>query len=293
MEFIINSDFHDVRLDKFLRKTYQEIPLSGIFKMIRKGNVKVNRKKKKQNYRLQEGDIVRVWEPSAPTAAKSLVRLSSDEKELIQRCIVYEDTNILLCNKPAGMVMHAGSNHERGLYELVLSYTQKPHFTFVHRIDKMTSGLVMGAKNLVTARKLSELIRERAIEKRYVILVEGRVDKNHFTLNTFLKTEGDRVRVHPDKADGAKEAVSEFTVMQQGQTRTLLEATLHTGRKHQLRVQLAHIGHPIVGDWKYGRKNGKGEQMFLFSQWLIVPSLDIDFSLPVPDLFYSALKDKN
>jgi 23S rRNA pseudouridine955/2504/2580 synthase len=288
MEFTINSDFHDVRLDTFLRKTYQEIPLSGIFKMIRKGNVKVNKKKKKQNYRLQEGDTVRVWEPSAPTT-KELIHLSSEEEQLVQRSIVYEDKNIILCNKPAGMVMHTGSGHGHGLYELVLGYTQNPHFSFVHRIDKMTSGLVMGAKNLVTTRKLSELIRERALEKKYAVLVEGRIAKDHFVLENFLKTERDRVRVHPDKKYGAKEAISVFSVMHRSRKRTLLEATLHTGRKHQLRVQLAHMGHPIVGDQKYGKKITE-EQMFLFSQSLAVPALDIDFSLPVPDLFHEKLK---
>ena len=99
MQFTINSDFHNVRLDTFIRKTYQEIPMSGVFKMIRKGNVKVNKKKRKQNYRLQEGDLVRVWEPSAPTAAKSMLTLTDDEKILIERCIIYENENIIICKK--------------------------------------------------------------------------------------------------------------------------------------------------------------------------------------------------
>ena len=292
MQFIINSDFHNSRLDTFIRKTYQEIPMSGVFKMIRKGNVKVNKKKKKQDYRLQEGDLVRVWEASAPTPAKSLLTLSANEKKLIERCIVYEDENILLCNKPPGMVMHAGSNHLHGLTELVRSCTQNPHFTFVHRIDKMTSGLVIGSKNLSTARKLSKLIRERSIEKRYVMLVHGNIKTRHFTLDTFLKTEGDRVRVHPDETDGAKKSSSTFSVMQQGPNRTMLEAVLHTGRKHQLRVQLAEIGHPIVGDIKYGSleniKETKNE-MFLFSQCVVIPSLPIHVTLPVPDVYFSSI----
>jgi len=288
MEFIITSDFHNARLDTFIRKTYQEIPMSGIFKMIRKGNVKVNRKKRKLNYRLQEGDLVRVWEASAPTAVKTLLTLSQDEKKLVKNCIVFEDDTIILCNKPAGMVMHAGSDHKYGLSELVLSYTQNPHFTFVHRIDKMTSGLVMGAKNLETTRKLSALIRERAIEKRYLILVQGQIEDKHFTLDTYLKTEEDRVRVHPDEKNGAKRCISTFTVLKNGTKRSLLEGTIHTGRKHQLRVQLASINHPIVGDLKYGRKEDATE-MFLFSQCLSIPSLNIHFSLPVPDTFTQAL----
>jgi len=290
MEFTITSDFHNARLDTFIRKTYQEIPMAGIYKMIRKGNVKVNKKRKKLNYRLQEGDLVRVWEPSAPTAAKTRLTLSHDEKEIIKNCIVFEDDNIIICNKPAGMVMHTGSKHKYGLSELVLSYTQNPHFTFVHRIDKMTSGLVIGAKNLETTRKLSQLIRDRAIEKRYVLLIQGQIEDKHFTLDTYLKTEGDRVRVHPDEKTGAKRCISTFTVLKNGTTRSLLKATIHTGRKHQLRVQLAAIHHPIVGDLKYGRKENEHEnEMFLFSQCLIIPSLNIHFTLPVPNTFTQAL----
>lgn len=289
MEFTINNDFNDVRLDKFLRRTYQDIPISGIFKMIRKGNVKVNKKKKKQNYRLQAGDIVRVWEASPPTAAKPLLQLSDDEKQVIGNYIVYQNNDILLCNKPSGMVMHVGSSHEHGLSELIQAYTKNRLFSFVHRIDKTTSGLVLGAKNTPTARKLSELIRDRKIQKRYVVLVEGRVKKDHFLLTSFLKKEHKRVMVHPDGENGAKEARSEFSVLKRGQYRTLLEAKLHTGRTHQLRVQLAHINHPITGDQKYGKKE-KQDLMFLFSQRLIIPTLSIDFSLPVPDSFYAALQ---
>lgn len=291
MEFIISSDFHNVRLDKFLCKTYQEIPMAGIFKMIRKGNVKVNRKKKKQNHRLQEGDRVRVWEATAPTAAKTFTRLSATDKEFIASCIVYQDEDILLCNKPQGMVMHAGSSHHHGLTELVLNYTQNPDFTFVHRIDKMTSGLVLGSKNLPTTRKLSQFIRDRSIEKTYAILVEGIIQEEQFALHTFLKTEGDRVRSYPNNKNGAKKAESSFVKVLNSKTRTLLTATLHTGRKHQLRVQLADIGHPIVGDLKYGQKSNE-LLMFLFSQSIKLPAMDIDFSLPIPESFYSALKSE-
>ncbi len=290
MEFTINQDFHNVRLDRFLKKTYREIPLSGIFKMIRKGNVKVNRKKKKQNYRLQEGDIVRVWEASAPTAAREIIKLSTQQQRLMEQVIIYQDENIILCNKPAGMVMHSGSRHEYGLLELIVRHTGNPQFCFVHRIDKMTSGVVMGARNRLTARKLSALIRQHDVEKEYAVLVEGSIQKDHFILRNFLKKEADRVRVHPDDKNGAKEAISEFMVLEHGPERTLLHARLHTGRTHQLRVQLARYGYPIVGDRKYGKKEGVEEQqMFLFSQRLAVPSLELDFSLTVPGIFYARL----
>ncbi|MCF8056486.1 MAG: RluA family pseudouridine synthase [Desulfocapsa sp.] len=291
MEFSITKDFHNVRLDNFLRKNYREIPLTGIFRMIRKGKVKVNRKKKKQDYRLQEGDLVRVWDPSPPTAAKALLQLTDDEKNRINQTIVYENDRLIFCNKPAGLVMHSGSSHTHGLTELIQAHIQNRTFSFVHRIDKMTSGLVMGAKDPATARELSELIREQKIQKYYLVLVEGVLEKgkNHFSLNTFLKKEHDRVIEHPNEERGAKKASSEFSVLERGPKRTLLEARLHTGKTHQLRVQLANIRHPIVGDGKYGRQR-KTKTMFLFSQRIVIPSLNIDFSLPVPELFYSALK---
>ncbi len=294
MEFTITRDFHNVRLDKFLRKTYQEIPQTGIYKMIRKGNVKVNRKKKRQNYRLQEGDTVRVWEASAPTVAKITLQLTREQQQLAEQIIVYQDDDILICNKPAGMVMHTGSRHESGLGELILSHIRNPQFTFVHRIDKMTSGLVMGAKNLPTARKLSRLIRERAVHKEYVVLVEGRVEPQQFTIRNFLRNENDRVRSCRGNSNGAREAVSDFTVLDRSTNRTLLQARLHTGRKHQLRVQLANRGHPIVGDRKYGKSHRTHEkQMFLFSRRLQIPSIELDFSLSVPDSFLAALLEKS
>ena len=185
--------------------------------------------------------------------------------------------------------MHVGSSHKRGLNELVQAYTKNRQYSFVHRIDKMTSRLVLGAKNLPTARKLSEPIRKRMIEKKYVVLVNRKVEKNHFLLTKFLKKEHNLVMVHPDGKNGAKETHSEFSILKRGQQSTLLEAKLHTGKTHQLRVQLAHIRHPIIEDHKYGTREKQG-QMYLFSQRLIIPNLNIDFSLPVPDSFYAALQ---
>jgi 23S rRNA pseudouridine955/2504/2580 synthase len=128
------------------------------------------------------------------------------------------------------------------------------------------------------------------IKKKYAVLVEGRVKKEHFILSNFLKKEDDRVRVYSDGENSAKEAISEFSVLKRGQKLTLLQAELHTGRTHQLRVQLAHIGHPIVGDNKYGKKEKiERKQMFLFSQRLTIPTLNLDFSLPVPEAFYAEL----
>ena len=284
MEFIITPDFHDVRLDRFIRKKYREIPLTGIFRLVRKGRIRVNGKKKKPDCRLQENDVVQVNISTPPSAAKALVRLSPDQEKQAVETIVYEDNNIALCNKPPGLAMHRGSGHEFGLVELVQSYTNNPQFTFANRIDRATSGLVIGAKNLVTLRKLSELFRQQAIEKYYAIMVDGVVGQDHFSITSFLKKEEDRVEEYMDDNDGARKAVSSFSVVQRYKNTTLLEARLLTGRTHQLRVQLANQKHPIVGDRKYGK--GRAQNMLLFSQRVVIPALNLDVTLPVPEYFH-------
>jgi len=284
VEFIITRDFHDVRLDRFVRQKYREIPLTGIFRLIRKGRIRINGKKKKPDYRLQENDVVRVNISTSPSAAKALVLLSSDQEKQVAKSIVHEDNNIVLCNKPPGLAMHRGSGHDFGLVELLQSYSQNPKFTFVNRIDKATSGLVIGAKNLVTSRKLSELFRQQAIEKQYAIMVDGLVAQDRFTITSFLKKEDDRVEEYTNDNDGAKKAISSFSVVRRYKNTTLLEARLLTGRTHQLRVQLAKRNHPIVGDMKYG--NRRAQNMLLFSQRVVIPAFNLDVSLPVPEYFH-------
>ncbi len=287
MDFIINQDFHGVRLDRFLCKKFSGIPLSGIYRMIRKGRARVNGKRKKPHFRLQKDDTVRVWVSSGHTVVKDLIQLSSAEKTLAAESIVHEDEHCLICNKPSGLVMHTGSGHDHGLTEIMQAYTHNSQLHFVHRIDKNTSGLVLAAKTLIAARELSAQIRGQKIEKYYFIVVQGIIKNDHFTISSYLKKEADSVVTHPDANNGAKIAQSDFTVLTIGKNRTLLEARLHTGRTHQLRVQLADEGYPIVGDYKYGRKEGK--KMFLFSHRLVILSHSIDVSLPVPEIFYSPL----
>jgi 23S rRNA pseudouridine955/2504/2580 synthase len=284
VECIITRDFHEVRLDRFIRQKYREIPLTGIFRLIRKGRIRVNGKKKKPDYRLQEDDVVHVNISTPPSAAKPLVPLSADQRKQAAESIVYEDNNIALCNKPPELAMHRGSGHEFGLVELLQSYTKNPQFTFVNRIDKATSGLVIGAKNLVTLRKLSELFRQQAIEKYYAIIVDGLVVQDHFTITSFLKKEDDRVQEYTNDHDGAKKAISSFSVVERYANTTLLEARLLTGRTHQLRVQLAKRNHPIVGDMKYGHR--RAQKMLLFSRRVVIPAFNLDVTLPVPDYFY-------
>ncbi len=287
LNFIITADFHDVRLDRFIRKKYQEIPLTGIFRLIRKGRVRVNGKRKKQDYRLQELDVVLVNIGTAPSSEKALIRLSQAEKKQAAGCIVYEDDTLVVCNKPPGLVMHCGSGHDYGFVEIMQAFFNTGQFTFVNRIDRATAGLVIGAKTPVAARKLSELFRNQAIEKQYLMMVRGRVGQDSFTLTSYLKKGETRVKEHAEERDGARKSVSSFTVLQRFDDCTLLRAHLLTGRTHQLRVQLAGQNHPIIGDLKYGGSKAKNKKMLLFSQRVVITALELDVSLPVPEYFFS------
>ncbi|MDX8336336.1 MULTISPECIES: RluA family pseudouridine synthase [Cetobacterium] len=287
MEYIIDSSFNEVRLDRFLRKKYENTPLTEIFKGIRTGKIKVNGKKSKENYRLKEGDIVKVLISGGETEVKSFIKISNKDLEILKSGIVFEDDKVVIFNKKADMVMHKGSGHEYGISELFKSYYKTDEFNFVNRIDKSTSGLVIGAKTLSVTRELAEEVREGNTEKKYYILVDGVVNQKDFTIKSYLKKEETKV-IELDKYEiGSKESISYFKVLKRGKSRTILEAKLETGRTHQLRVQLSSLGHPIVGDGKYGKG---GKSMFLFSYYCEIPKYDIKIELPLPEEFISNVK---
>lgn len=279
MEYKIEKDYADVRLDKYVRKHFPDLVLTEIFKGIRIGKIKVNGKKSKQNYRLCEGDIVKIFF-DVEQKKDNFVKIDKNDIEYIKKYIVYEDENILIFNKEANMVMHKGSGHEYGISEIIKGYLGNSDFNFVNRIDKSTSGLVIGAKNLVTARELSEEIRDRNIDKKYYIIVDGKVEKKEFVIKSYLKKLDDKVVELEKFEPGAKESISKFKVIRYGKNCTLLEGTLGSGRTHQLRVQLSSFGHPIMGDNKYGR--GKGGIMYLFSYYLNIKKYNIAIELPLP-----------
>lgn len=286
MEYVIDSSFHEVRLDRFLRKKYENTPLTEIFKGIRTGKIKVNGKKSKENYRLKEGDIVKVLITGGETVMKSFMKISPQDMSILKNGIVYEDEKVVIFNKEANMVMHRGSGHEYGLSELFKSYYGTDEFNFVNRIDKATSGLVIGAKSLAVTRELAEEVREGKTDKKYYILVDGTVDKKEFTLKTYLKKDETKVVELSSYEDGAKESISYFKVLKVGRKRSILEGRLETGRTHQLRVQLSSLGYPIVGDGKYGKG---GKDMFLFSYYCEIPKYKIKVELPLPEKFLKNL----
>lgn len=287
MEYIIDKEYEDVRLDRFLRKKYEDISLTEIFKGIRTGKVKVNGKKSKENYRLQLEDVVKVFFNGGETKEEKPVFIENKEIEKIKKSIVYEDERVLIFNKKNNMVMHKGSGYEYGISEMIKSYLKNENFNFVNRIDKATSGLIIGAKSLVVARELAEDIRNRDIEKKYYILVNGRVREKEFKVKSWLKKVEDRVIEVEEFQEGAKESTSSFKIVEHGKNCTLLEGTLGSGRTHQLRVQLANRGNYIIGDNKYGK--GKEKMMYLFSHYVKIERYGIEINLPIPKEFLDRL----
>ncbi|MDY3059059.1 MAG: RluA family pseudouridine synthase [Fusobacterium sp.] len=287
MEYIIDKEYEDVRLDRFLRKKYEDISLTEIFKGIRTGKVKVNGKKSKENYRLQLEDVVKVFFNGGETKEEKPVSIENKEIEKIKKSIVYEDERVLIFNKKNNMVMHKGSGYEYGISEMIKSYLKNENFNFVNRIDKATSGLIIGAKSLVVARELAEDIRNRDIEKKYYILVNGRIREKEFKIKSWLKKVEDKVIEVEEFQEGAKESTSSFKVVEYGKNCTLLEGTLGSGRTHQLRVQLANRGNYIIGDNKYGK--GREKMMYLFSHYIKIERYNIEISLPIPKEFLEKL----
>ena len=286
IEYIIDEDYESVRVDRFLRKHLKNINLSEIYKMLRKGKIKINNKKISQDYRLVLGDIIFIFLPESfkENQEGNFIEINQDRKEKLKQMIVFENDNLFVINKSLGDVVHKGSGHNISLLEEFRSYYSNNNINFVNRIDKLTSGLVIGTKNLKTARETAKEIQAGNIVKKYYVLVNGKIEKNNFILENYLKKDEERVTVSDIEKDGYKKSITYFKKIKEYDKYTLLEAELKTGRTHQLRAQLNHIGNTIVGDTKYG-KNIKEDIMYLFSYYLKIDLYNLEIKLEMPNFF--------
>ena len=286
IEYIIDEDYETVRIDRFLRKHLKNINLSEIYKMLRKAKIKVNNKKVSQDYRLVLGDIVFVFLPEnfKENGEEKFIELEKDRKEKLKEMIVFENENLFVINKSLGDVVHKGSGHDISLLEEFRSYYLNNNVNFVNRIDKLTSGLVIGAKNIKTAREVAKEIQLDNIVKKYYVLVNGKIEKDNFILENYLKKDEEKVIVSNIEQEGYKKSITYFKKIKEYNKYTLLEAELKTGRTHQLRAQLNYIGNNIVGDTKYG-KNEKEGLMYLFSYYLKIDLYNLEIKLEIPKSF--------
>ena len=286
IEYIIDEDYETVRIDRFLRKHLKNINLSEIYKMLRKAKIKVNNKKVSQDYRLVLGDIVFVFLPEKfkENSEEKFIELKKDRKEKLKEMIVFENENLFVINKSLGDVVHKGSGHNISLLEEFRSYYLNNNVNFVNRIDKLTSGLVIGAKNIKTAREIAKEIQLDNIVKKYYVLVNGKIEKDNFILENYLKKDEEKVIVSNIEQEGYKKSITYFKKIKEYDKYTLLEAELKTGRTHQLRAQLNHLGNTIVGDTKYGENEREG-MMYLFSYYLKIDLYNLEIKLEIPKSF--------
>ena len=283
----INEDSNDQRIDNFLIKRLKGVPRNHIYRYLRSGQVRINGKRIKASYRLQEGDIVRI----PPIIIRDIKPANKIfESKFTSFDILFQDESLLVINKPTGMAVHGGSNVSFGVIEQLRA--QNPNWKFlelVHRLDKDTSGTLLLAKKRAALVELHRQIREREMEKRYLVLVKGKWQNQKqnikLPLNKYITASGERrVAVTVDKKKNLRDMTAHtvFTLKKTWQNFSLLEAELITGRTHQIRVHLSYLGFPIVGDDKYGdyqlnkelnRSNGKGpklKRMFLHASKAII-----------------------
>jgi len=244
------------RIDNFLLTLEKGVPKSRIYRAIRKGEVRVNKGRIKQTYKIQAGDNIRI--PPLHTSEKTKIKTVSDRFRLqILDAVLLEDDALLVLNKPSGVAVHAGSNIEQGLIEaLRIIRDDCPYLELVHRLDRDTSGCLLIAKSREALLNLQQQMKDHEIDKRYLTLLKGSWGSEERLIEQpLLKnsvSSGERMVVINPEGKYSKTVFKPVESFPQAQ---LTEVILYTGRTHQIRVHSQYMGHPVAGDDKYGQRN--------------------------------------
>jgi len=277
----IAADDEGQRVDNYLLRELKSVPRSRVYRILRRGEVRVNGKRVKPEYRLAAGDRLRL-PPVRLDAQPAARKVSGSVLETVRKAIVHEDRELLVINKPAGLAVHGGSGLDFGVIEALRADRPNESLELVHRLDRETSGCLLVAKRRSSLRALHALMREGLVEKRYLALVAGQWAHGKARIDAPLKTrqlQGGQRIVRAQA--GGKEALSLFAPVDFfGKRATLVEVDLKTGRTHQIRVHALHAGHPVAGDEKYGDRAFNQEMRELGLRRMFLHATAISFTWP-------------
>ena len=294
--YIVKQEEQGKRLDTYVSNENNELTRTAAQRLIEQGKILVNGKKQKVAYKVVEGDTV--------TVEKSEARPIELKAQEIPIDIIYEDKDIIVVNKPKGMVVHPANGNPDGTLVNAIMAICKDSLSgiggeirpgIVHRLDKDTTGLLIVAKNDKAHVNMSEQIKNHEVKKTYIALVRGIVKENEATIDMPIgRNRSDRKKMAVDK--NGRNAITHIKVLKRYDKYTLLEINIETGRTHQIRVHLSHIGYPIIGDYTYS--NGKNE-FGVIGQCLHAKCLEfkhpvtgkkMKLEAPLPDYFENILK---
>lgn len=310
------------RLDKLLAKFLNQAPKSFLYKMMRKKNIVLNGKKCTGNEKLKQGDSIKLFFSDETIEKFSAGTYVTPKKEKINMLpIIYEDEQVLLMNKPVGVLSQKAKDSDVSAVEILINYLMETdqlskeqfrtfHPSICNRLDRNTSGILVAGKTLPALQEMNRFFKERTIAKYYRCLVKGRVIKNEDYIKGYLVKDQktNKVSITKKKTEEGVPIETEYCVIQSNDEVSLLEVHLITGKTHQIRAHLASIGHPIIGDYKYGDKQinemyrqeyGLKSQL-LHAYRLEMPSSDGSlaylndkkFVAELPDKFIKICKDK-
>lgn len=296
-EFIINKNDCNQRLDKFIQKSIKSMPKSLMYKFIRQKKIKINGKKADISAKLKENDVIQMY------INDEFFSSDSDENNFknlkVNLNILYEDNNILLLNKPVGLICHSDDKEN---YNTLIShikaylfskgeYIPEKENSFVpslcNRIDRNTQGIVVAAKNAAALKIINEKIKNREIKKYYLCLVYKKPEKSHDILKGYMlkNSKTNTVKVYNKQIKDSKTAVTEYQCIASIKDISLLKIHLITGRTHQIRCHMASIGHPLIGDGKYGQNTINKNYPYRF-QTLCSYKITFDFTTDADILNY-------
>jgi len=269
------------RLDNYLLTRLKPLPRSMIYRLIRRGEVRVNGRRASPSQRLADGDVVRIPPPALHSLSETPIRtptITPVTIDMLSKRLWFEDDDFLILNKPAGWAVHGGSGVHMGLIEAIRLWRHDlAKIDLAHRLDRETSGCLVLAKHRQALTSWQEQMRKGLIGKTYITLVKGRWDA-HGVARSVITKGGAPSAQDPERKP--REALTHFMAKERFEHATLLEATLITGRTHQIRIQCAEAGHPVAGDDRYGDYTWNHELRRIGLRRMFLHAATIDFNNP-------------